>query len=66
MTARDKAKTIYKLYSELVKDHTKGVTIKPLAKECGLIAVDEILSVIWLNEKDVAYWQEVKQHINEL
>lgn len=34
-----------------------------LAKECAIIAVDEIMTVI---DWDVEYWQEVKQEIYKL
>ena len=43
MTPKEKAQAIYKIYNELVENHTRGVTIKPLAKQCALIAVDEII-----------------------
>lgn len=37
------------------------------AKECAIIAVDEILSVIWINlNDDVDYWDKVKQEIENL
>ena len=34
-----------------------------LAKECAIIAVDEIMTVI---DWDVEYWQDVKQEIKKL
>jgi hypothetical protein len=37
-----------------------------VAKECALIAVDEILSVVWYVPVDIEYWQEVKQEIEKL
>jgi len=36
------------------------------AKQCALIAVDEILSVVWYVPVDTEYWQEVKQEIENL
>lgn len=37
------------------------------ARRCALIAVDEILSVIWINlDDEVDYWAEVKQEIEKL
>ena len=37
------------------------------AKQCALIAVDEILNVIYYESKsEYGYWQEVKQEINNL
>jgi len=35
------------------------------AKQCALIAVDEVLSVCWY-KKDMEYWDEVKQEIEKL
>ena len=36
-----------------------------IAKQCALIAVDEILNIIHTNMEDI-YWQEVKQEIENL
>lgn len=36
------------------------------AKVCALIAVDEVLSVIWVYLDDVDYWDEVKKEIEKL
>jgi hypothetical protein len=37
------------------------------AKECALIAVDEILSIIWWSyDNDKFFWQDVKQEIEAL
>jgi hypothetical protein len=36
------------------------------AIQCALIAVDEILSVVWYVPVDIEYWQEVKQEIEKL
>ena len=41
---------------------SKVVTIH-LAKECAIIAVDEIMTVI---DWDVEYWHQVKQEIQKL
>lgn len=41
-----------------------GLTIE--AKQCALIAVDEILSVVWYVPVDIEYWTEVKQEIEKL
>ena len=37
------------------------------AKQCALIAVDEILSIIWWSyDNDKFFWQDVKQEIENL
>ena len=39
------------------------------AKQCALIAVDEILSVVYIyndTQVEYQYWQEVKQEIEKL
>ena len=40
------------------------------AKECALIAVDEIIDALdfnqWQNAKQIDYWKEVKQEIEKL
>ena len=36
------------------------------AKQCALIAVDEILKMPFENQSERSYWQEVKQEINKL
>jgi len=36
------------------------------AKQCALIAVNEILSLLWSVKTDVEYWQKVKQEIENL
>jgi hypothetical protein len=73
MSAKEKAKKLFlKFYRDndlLVEDLSKIQ-----AKECALIAVDEILDV-WENQQPrrfeewlgiFQYWQEVKQEIEKL
>jgi hypothetical protein len=68
MTAKEKAESLVKTYLELGKDFTRGVSMNELAKECALIAVNEVLEYsqkhgfIGLTE----YYQEVKQEIQKL
>ena len=71
MTPKEKAKELVDRFSfrikttECISNNTKN------AKECALIAVDEILKEL-LNDElfyfktKVHYWQEVKQEINLL
>jgi hypothetical protein len=74
MTPKEKAK-------ELVDDYQFILTDKTFAKDCALIAVDEVIKVCpYFDEKKrdtedqfsafdfqfVSYWQEVKHEINQL
>jgi hypothetical protein len=63
MTPKEKAEN---LYNRMLPK--SGVVFKLQAKQCALVAVDEILSVLngyaWSPTQD--YWQEVKQEIEKL
>ena len=64
MTPKEKAE-------ELVDKFNKpDITHYPYvhnAQQCALVAVDEILSVIWINlDDEVDYWAEVKKEIEAL
>jgi hypothetical protein len=67
MTPKEKAIELYLKYHNLF---INGNSI--MAKQCALIAVDEILNTHLLSEKDIFgihpidYWQEVKQEIELL
>lgn len=76
MTPKEKAEQLTFYYWDL-NYHWNGVTTHAWAKECALIAVDEI--IVTLNEdiRDldvrgnvlldlIEYWQEVKQQIEKL
>ncbi len=64
MTPKEKA-------IELVDDYQFILTDKTFAKDCALIAVDEIIQQCW-DYRDIDletshdYWQEVKQEIQAL
>lgn len=70
MTPQEKALELYNYYEDLIKDFTKGVSIKNLAKECALKAIIETLEVLAINidknEGIIEYYQEVKQEINKI
>jgi hypothetical protein len=71
MTAKEKAEELLDRYETLGKDFTRGVSMREFAKQCALIAVDEILKQCWdYRDIDVQasydYWQEVKQEIEKL
>jgi len=64
MTPKDKAEI---LVAKFIKHSRAEKDIKPIqsAKQCALIAVDEILSAIGFSVMD-EYWIEVKQEIEKL
>ena len=60
MTPKDKAEElVYKMYAGFVHS-----LYSYKAKQCALIAVDEILD--YIQEEDNWYWQDVKQEIEKL
>jgi hypothetical protein len=63
MTPRQKAEEITLKYYNLGKHLYVPISF---AKQCALIAVDEIISEFYLEEDVAIYWKEVKQEINKL
>ena len=63
MTAKEKAKELFDIYESITE-------MDYVAKQCALIAVDEILNprsfLINLPLQDIKWWQEVKQEIENL
>ena len=71
MTPKDKALELYNKYEQLGRDFTRGVSMKEFAKQCALIAVDEIImerEVIYasLGIRTGEFWIEVKAEIENL
>ena len=70
MTTKEKAEELVrKMY--LVHSNTASKITMYFAKECALIAVDEIIDALPestspYNLKQIDYWQEVKQEIEKL
>jgi hypothetical protein len=63
MTPKEKAEELVtKMYVNQWRNNTMEYKT---AKQCALIAVDEILSAIGFSIND-EYWQEVKQEIEKL
>jgi hypothetical protein len=60
MTPKEKAKEL------VLKFAFKGAQHEGEAKTFALIAVDEILGLIFLSQAEINYWQEVKQEIEKL
>ena len=66
MTPKEKAEELVDKYQYYVAEKDffgNNVELKN-AKQCALIAVDEILSLLPLVNRD--YWQEIKQEIEKL
>ena len=64
MTAQDKAKELVNKYLQIYDGRV------PQAKQCALIAVDEILNNYYKNHfqtgKKIDYWHDVKSEIEKL
>ena len=62
MNTKDKAK-------ELVEKYDQTFTYlesKNKAKQCAIIAVDEVLNLDYFSEEGREYWQKVKNEIEKL
>jgi uncharacterized protein YxeA len=72
MTAKEKAKELVEKYFYLFSLELENTIADYEAKQCALIAVDEILKEygtyykVEVNGKYVSYWQEVKKEIEKL
>ena len=73
MTPKEKAKQLVSINSvTILSEVGSKITmyeVKEIAKQCALIAVDEILKVASFyndSQAEVIYWQEVKQEIGNL
>ena len=73
MTPKDKALELYNKYEQLGRDFTRGVSMKEFAKQCALIAVDEILLIAPMMHMEGfgnltirEYYKKVKQDIEKL
>jgi nitrogenase molybdenum-iron protein alpha/beta subunit len=71
MTPKEKAEELVLKYLRLQEPNYNWFH-KGLAKQCALIAVNEIINTHLLSEKDifgihpVDYWEEVKQEIKNI
>jgi hypothetical protein len=77
MTAKEKAKELFDKYYIVCQEYTEEIQCSIQAKECALIAVDEIIQQWEVIDTYIAdfggklnqslrYWQEVKQEIQAL
>jgi hypothetical protein len=70
LTPKEKAEELVLRYLR-INNNTKEWFNLYIAKQCALIAVDEILFILEFNldfkmEKSIKYWQEVKDEILNL
>lgn len=73
MTPQEKAKELFSKYQNInLTEDSMGIDDE-IAKECAIIAVDEILYLMMVKLKwskeyngNVHYWQEVKEEIEKL
>lgn len=69
MTPKEKAEELFTTYrfALSIKNAPLGNQKDLIAKQCALIAVDEILnSKLFMFWADELYWEEVKQEIEKL
>jgi hypothetical protein len=64
MKAKEKSQELFDKYWELNTDFD-GLIKYELAKQCALIAIDEILCFLSY-QSHIKFWQEVKQEIEKL
>ena len=63
MTPKEKAQELFDKYSF----YTSGWNYDELAKQCALIAVNEILKQYWSHDtKRRDWWKEVKKEIEKI
>ena len=69
MTPKEKAKELYRMFYIAIPSDEMGLCDNA-AKECALIAVDEILNAnhntLTLGHTGLAFWMQVKQEIEKL
>lgn len=65
MDPKEKALNLYNHYEELIRDFTRGVSIKELAKECALKTCNEVLGDMGA-DRGYEFWTSVKQEVNKL
>jgi hypothetical protein len=70
MSAKDKAIELVDTYRIMLMNSDtecgEEILCTVIAKKAALIAVDEILGLIFLSQAEINYWKEVKQEIQLL
>jgi len=65
MTPKEKSKDLFLKNFELIPNYIKQIDAKHIAKQCALIAIDEIMKA-GIHTLDLLYWEEVKEEIKNL
>ncbi len=65
MTPEEKAKELITQYKNILP-RMNWMMLDETAKECALIAVDEILKGDHLFRSPLKFWQQVKEEINKI
>jgi hypothetical protein len=65
MSPKEKAKELYCKYTDALNIRDLQTTANPFAKQCALIAVDEIL-VGYMSNPKISFWQSVYEEIEKL
>lgn len=65
MTPLHKALELYHYYDYLIKDFTKGCSVKLLAKQSAIKVCNEVLGYIG-SDRGSQFWSEVKSEIEKL
>jgi hypothetical protein len=77
MTPKEKADELYCKYTDALNIRDLRTTANPFAKQCAIIAVDEIINTLNFDIRDldvrgnilldlIKSWREVKQEIEKL
>jgi hypothetical protein len=70
MTSKEKSKELINKFTDPVRWKLGQENVSQRAKECALIAVDEILHSLeyntWQNKEILKYYEEVKQEIEKI
>ena len=66
MTPKEKAKELVEKYFIVIDNSHPLEDILKTAKQCALIAVDEMLSLRYLLKKETWFYKEVKKEIEKL
>lgn len=67
MTPKEKAKELFDKYYIICQEFTEEIQCSIQAKQCALIAVEQIQNLCWGNNQvGINHWNEVKQEIEKL
>lgn len=70
MTPKKKAQELFDKYYLICQEFTEEIQCSIQAKQCALIAVEEIINyleiTLGVDKEDFEYWYEVKREIEKL